>query len=159
MNKIKIGLLTLGLMVAGVAGAAVLTVFVTSSDLVSVSQAVTFDNGDVIATNTASDTFGGSLENYSHELTNHANQVIPVVFVTTVLNGNGSAIANGEVVSVSYLLDDSSGTPVTSTANANLPANYTGTFTTVIDYADDISVATYTITTTVSPTVPAVPAA
>ena len=89
MNKIKIGLLTLGLMVAGVAGAALLDTYVTTAGTATVSQAITWGDGTTTLNQGNARDYsilgagGGTYEHSHGNLKNNANNPVKIEFVNS----------------------------------------------------------------------------
>lgn len=159
MNKLKISIITLGLVVAGVASAALVETYVTSNGTAAVEQSVVFGNNDTTKTYTFS-SIAGDTHTQSYNLKNRSSvSNAPVEFVTSVVGidsdgksitiNDGDGDANAIVgITVEYFVDNVS-TPITSVTLS--PGTHT--FDTVITFDVALNPAVYQITTQVNPVI------
>ena len=91
MNKLKIGIITLALVIAGTAGATVLSNYVSVAGDVDVTPAVTWGDGtSTDRTYTLTNAIGGSTYTLSPgNIKNNANNEVNVEIVTTVVDTEG----------------------------------------------------------------------
>ena len=146
MNKLKIGIVTLALVVAGTASATLLTTYVSHSSDATIDQSVTWGDGTTGARIYTMSGVGGSTytlpfgENWNIE--NNANNPVDVRIETTVYDtgygyitakctithevvGDGvSPIANNTTTTLPANSDD-----LPFWTEITLPANHSGTFT------------------------------
>lgn len=156
MNKLKVGIITLALVAAGTASAALLSSYVTSEGTATVEQSVVFGNGDLSKTYIVAST-AGNTHVQSYNLKNRSDSDASIEFVTVVKGldditglpiviNDGDGDSNAIVgITVTYEVDR------VLTPTAVITALNTHSFDTIIAFDVALDPGQYEITTSVNP--------